>query len=325
MGLDPVILRDREGMLVYRLGDSVVKEARDEENTEALANSYRFFRALEDTPYIPELLGYEIGKLTYRYEEDVPVTDTEAARRNIIRMLHVFRQRHIIHGDLTRPNLLFHKGNSPVALDWDQSIFTHEPKPQKRPKSDAAHVWPAVVEKAGDPSRVIQRWIACMPHLEKYFGWGNLLDLGTHMGDFPAIASAQGLKGEGVDDEYIRPCIQESRDMWGRYGCIFYKEDIVSYLQQPDIYSEIIMMFSTWPYIVQQQGKEVADQVLQRCVDSSSVFLFETQYAGDGPGPDFLKNDEDAVDYLSKYGETTKVITLPVPGRESSRTVWKIE
>lgn len=322
------ILREREGMITYRKGDFVIKESRDLENELALRNAYRFFRALQTTPYIPTWRSYQKGRLVYDFIEETPVTDTEVARRNVANLLQTLRDMYINHGDLTAPNFVF-RDNIPVVFDWDQSIFMHEPKPQKRPKLDAYHIWPAVVDKAGDPSRVIRRWLACMPHIEYWMGWGTLVDLGTHMGDFPGMAAAQGIWSLGVDGEFIRPCIDIAQELWSEtyLHTAFLKCDIADYLNKDVSKFNIVMMFSTWPYIVQQHGQEKANWVLQRCINLSDIFLFETQYAGDGPGPDFITNDNDAVTYVRSVDpdiQMVPVVTLPVGGREAARTVWKI-
>lgn len=319
------ILKDREGMVVYREGNVVIKAAKDEVNALALSNAYRFHKTLNGFPFMPALVSYVPGQLSYEFVEEDAVTDTELARRNVARMLHILRQRHVIHGDMTAPNLFF-RNNQPVVIDWDQAIFTHEPKPQKRPKSDAVHVWPAVVAKAGDPSRVIRRWLACLPYLEYYIGWGSFLDLGTHMGDFVALAAAQGFQGRGVDGEHIRPCIQEATALWSHYGCDFVKYDIVEYLETSISY-DVIMLFSTWPYIVQQRGEQIAREVLKRCIELSSIFLFEVQLLGDGPGPEFLRNKEDVIALLLSCGASSveEVITIKVESREAERTVWEVK
>ena len=236
-------------------------------------------------------------------------------------MLHIFQKLGITHGDLTAPNLKW-RGNVPVAIDWDQSNFSHwEARPQKRPKPDLVHVLPAVIEATQDPSRVLRRWLGLRDYIKYYFGWGKFLDLGTHMGDFCGLAAVEGMSAIGIDQELIRPCIEDAGDYWGHMGAKFYKGDIVDYI--PQIKAEVVMLFSTWAYIYNLSPQNGWD-VLKACIANSEIFLFETQIDGDGPAPEFLKTKKDVEKMLRTHGATDvqEAITIPVMGRDAERTVW---
>ena len=320
------ILKEREGMLIYYedVSASVVKVAKDEVNHEALKNSWRFLKALENTPYAPSpyFISADGNQLKMEHIQATPITDIELARRHAVQLLWTLQQHGITHGDLTEPNIIW-RDNIPVAIDWDQSNFSHfEARPSKRPKPDSDHMIPAIIATAGDPSRVLRRWQAIKPHISYYFGWGRFLDLGTHYGDFCGLAAIEGLRPHGVDNEQIRPCIEPSRNLWGDMGCTFEKNEI------PDIKynAEIAMLFSTWSYIVQDYGKPKAWQVLEDIISQSEIFLFENQLFGDGPGPSFLKDKDDVVFLLKQAGAGTieEIITIPVEGRNAERTVWLV-
>lgn len=328
--MGPKVLRDRPGMLVIEGGGVAHKIARSEEDAHGLQNAWRFLQALKDTPFVPTPWELVEGHLLrMEYIEETPITDTELARRYAIQLINVLRQRNIVHGDLTDPNIIF-RDNVPVAIDWDQSNFAvSEVRPQKRPKPDIVHLMPVLIDKVGDPSRVVRRWQGLRDAISYYFGWGTFLDLGTHMGDFCGLAAAEGMKASGVDAELIRPCIDEAKRLWGQFGCEFRKADIVPFVDAEhirDAHWNVIMLFSTWAYIYNRDNRDGL-RVLHSCIQMSDVFLFETQLAGDGPGPEFLKTKEDVIQLLYDWGGATEVeelITIPVEDRPAERTIWKV-
>lgn len=324
------VLKDREGMLVYRDGNTAVKHARDKENIEGLRNSYRFLSKLSPE-YVPSVVEYTGNKLAMEYIKPVEVTDTEKARRNSIKMLNHFRRKGIIHGDLTAVNIIFTHNNMPVAIDWDQSNFWSEPKPQKRPKPDAEHMWPAIVKHAGDPSRVIRRWIEVRKHIEYYLPWGTFLDLGTHQGDFVGMACAEGMTGYGVDNGQIRSdCLDTANALWkGEFeeDVRFILSDIDQYLQPLHTNEmHIGMYFSTWVYHVHDFGLQIAADTLRKAIEVCEILFFETQLFGDGPGIPQHKTIDDVYTMLSDLTSKPieKVVTIPVGGRPAERTVWKV-
>ncbi len=89
---------------------------------------------------------------------------------------------------------------------------------------------------------------------------------------------------------------------------------------------DVVMMFSTWPYIVIDFGWDAATDVLARIIRDNAVLFFETQLAGDGPGPVALKTDDDVEKLLRSLGASTvnNIGTFPVAGRPASRTVWEV-
>ena len=320
-----ITLRDREGMLVYREGKVVVKQAKDEKNWNALRNAWRFLNALEGTGLAPapKLLEERTQSLVMSYVERGEELDPKIARHAAIKMLLEFKKRGIVHGDLTDPNIIWTPESTPVAIDWDQSNFAViEARPQKRPKPDIEHIMPVVIGKTKDPSRIIRRYMACRPYISHYFGWGTFLDLGCHEGDFSGLAAVDGMRSIGVDAEYIRPCIETSLRLWGKYGCRFCKRDIVDYIER-EPYRNVIMLFSTWAYIYNRNPEEGLT-VIKQCIEKSDVLLCEFQLAGDGPGSAVLRTDEDVKRLLMESGAKNidRVIELSAGADRPNRVVW---
>jgi hypothetical protein len=50
-------------------------------------------------------------------------------------ILSTLRSRELRHGDLTRPHLIFQEGN-PYIIDWGESRYLYDPRPDKRPEGD---------------------------------------------------------------------------------------------------------------------------------------------------------------------------------------------
>jgi hypothetical protein len=143
------------------------------------------------------------------------------------------------------------------------------------------------------------------------------------------MAASEGMRATGIDQGGFRTgenSIHRARALWGDlpFGSVeFHQQDIMSY--EKFFYHDVIMMFSTWPYIANCCGREMAEDLIGRIVRACGTFFFETQLYGDGPGPEFLKTDADVEAMLRRFGHVTNVATFPVTGRPASRTVWKVE
>ena len=325
-----MLLKDREGMKIHRQDDMIFKESSDKENALGLENAYRFLVSLKDTPFVPKKVslvknpgwGYQ---LHMEYIEETPVTDKELARRYSTRLLLELRKRNIVHGDLTHPNILF-RNNIPVVLDWDQSNFAvSEVRPQKRPKPDIVHLMPVLIDKVGDPSRVIQRWQMIRRHLEYYCGWGTFVDLGCCWLDMGALAAADGMKVTGVDNQTIHTdCLEVAGNLWNHYfSPKLISSSLVDYSKTMPR-SNVGVLFSTWPYLVRDYSLDIAIEVLCRIISKTDMLFFESQKFLDGPGPEIFKTDEDIKVFLSNFGEVEFIGDIAIPDRNTARSVWKI-
>ena len=85
------ILRERPGMLITLQDGIVTKTGSDDISIEGVKNSYRFLKALQNTPYVPKVYGLENNSITMEYIEETPVTDIEAVRRHAIQILYTIR------------------------------------------------------------------------------------------------------------------------------------------------------------------------------------------------------------------------------------------
>ena len=92
-------------------------------------------------------------------------------------------------------------------------------------------------------------------------------------------------------------------------------------------YFDVVIMFSTWSYIVQDFGRNKAEEVLRRIIVQAGTFFFENQLAGDGPGPAFFPDDDAIRGTLYRLGARAvkDIGTFPVTGRPASRTVWQVQ
>ena len=57
-------------------------------------------------------------------------------------------------------------------------------------------------------------------------------------------------------------------------------------------------------------------------IERTAILFFETQYAGDGPGPDWISDDDDCRGMLEDLGakKAEPLVTIPVTGRPAART-----
>ena len=319
----------REDITVERDEGAIIKTAHTEAGMDELTNEARFLTVLASTPFVPQLSGAAMweGKRSITLEDvgdGQPVQNETAFLRACIMLLCEFRIHGVRHGDLTAKNIIV-RGDCPVALDFGESRFADEDRPDKRPKPDAYYFWRAVNEKHSG-MRIVDRWIAVRAALggDEDGAWGcltgrNVLDLGCYTGETTAMAAAEGAAAVGVDRQ--AEIVMRAREAWHPFGCQFLQADLVGY--EPEA-ADIVFLFSTWAYIVQDHGREAAEEMLARLVARSQVLFFETQLRGDGPGPDFLESNTDVAAMLNRLGKIEALTTTPVAGRDAYRTVWSV-
>lgn len=312
-----------------RQGGHIIETATNAAGEKQLANQARFLGLLHDTPLVPRLYGYDnstldmedLGDAARLDAPESPVQDEERFYRNCIWLLLTLNNRGIHHGDLTSPNILV-RNDYPVVLDWRESRLEQETGSDKRKKPDAFYLWKSVADFTPDGSRLVRRWLAIHADL----GWSQdrlkglrLLDAGAGAGYFCAMAQAEGATAVGIEDS---PIAEQAQVYWGSAGCIFERRNLVDWKSWD---FPIVLLLSVWPYIIQQRSREEAEALLEKIIKEAGVLYFETQLAGDGPGPDFLATDDDVAELLGRFGKAKALVTLPVTGRPASRTVWKIK
>ena len=301
-------------------------------------------RLMDDSGYTPMVtLEGSNGIEQEDMGDTEPPTDGELFRRNCIKMLATIRARGLRHGDLIGSNIITRE-NHPYAIDWQEGHLLTEPAPQKQPWSDSHLVMRHIAGTANvdgqmDTPRVARRWDAVLGALGATTDFTlplkgkTFLDLGCFQGDFVALAAAEGMVAHGIDQGGFRSgenSIEIGDAIWNdlQFGEVWlHLGNIVGGKSPIPIDGwNVVMMFSTWPYIINDFGWDTAVKVLSAIIKYNGVLFFETQLAGDGPGPAALKTDDDVAQLLRSLGATTvsPIGTFPVTGRTASRTVWEV-
>ncbi len=354
---DP-ILAAHHGQITTRLLDGIHKQAvqgdgedRYQARCAGIVREAMVLEHLEGRGIAPRLI--DVGG-DWSLQEDLgdsQIPDGETFRRACTRLLYEIRQAGLRHGDLTEANIVL-RDDRAWAVDWQDASWMYDEMPlQRTPMADGHFLWRFVAGTAGDREimpdvpRVVRRWQAVRTHMPD--GAHTLLDLGCFQGDFVAMAVAEGLNAAGIDQGGFRTgenSIKIAREVWhdfrGPMGLVqldirdwreWWGRQTLGGLADND--PDVILLFSTWPYLLQDagwgtpgpltraEGWEFIRQTAQRC----QVLFFETQYAGDGPGPPWLRDDADMARELQALGlKAEPVGTFPVTGRPASRTVWKV-
>ena len=319
-------------------------------NVTAVHNEAFALCEMEGSGYTPVLIDID-GDSDILYEEDLGDSngplDAEVWRQNCVRMLATIRSRGLRHGDLRGTNIITrgaHKGeagNDPYAIDWQEAHYIGDVPPQKSPYSDSQHLMQHIIGTIGptgvsDVPRVCRRWGSILgvmeadTNLELPLKGKSFLDLGCFQGDFCALAASEGMLAVGVDQGGFRTgenSIEIAKQLWDGFplGELLFSQHNIT--EWPSYVADVVMMFSTWSYIVQDFGLDQAIQVLRKVIAEAEVFFFENQLAGDGPGPAMFQTDEDIQLLLHDLGasKVKPIGTFPVTGRPASRTVWMVQ
>ena len=329
---------DAPGLDVYRTDGGILKEAHTEGDNEGIQNEARMLKIMSGTGFAPEFINEGEGWLLQEDLGDTqPINDGEIFRQNCARLLWTLRWKNVCHADLTGQNIIV-SNDKPIAIDFQQSHLYSEPAwPNQRSLCDAYYMWRYVnqavskIHSTPDTPRVSRRWASVLGSLTGN-RWNHdlvgkkFLDLGCFQGDFCAMAAAEGMNAHGVDQGGFRQgenSIENARQLWGYMSnCTFTEKNIMEW---GNFKFDVVIMFSTWPYIVQDFGKHASIDLLGKIIDECEVFFFETQLYGDGPGPNFLLEDSDVANMLGEFGKVQSLITIPVTGRPANRTVWRVE
>lgn len=343
-----MIIGGHWGMEVHREDGVIVKLATANgkdlngamwDNEASLAREAHALRFMSGSGYAPELrIANRPGRIVESDLGDAGLMDNEHAwRRDAVRMLWTIRERGMRHADLTGANIIT-RDNQVWAVDWQEAHLLTEPPPEGlRATSDSALLFRYLADYKGttgeaDMSRIARRWLVVLNALgaDQHHLPGlplkgkSFLDLGCFQGDFCGAAAAEGMSVVGVDRGGFRSdenSIEIARAAWDGMHCAFHQHNIFGW---PIFAYDVVMMFSTWPYLVQEAGREAATNLLKRIIADCGVFLFETQLHGDGPGPEFLKTNTDVANMLGAFGAPTALGTFQVNGRDATRTVWAV-
>jgi tRNA A-37 threonylcarbamoyl transferase component Bud32 len=312
-----MILRERTDVLTYRENDTVVKVGKTDRGLREIRNSVRFLRALQGTPFVPDLLSVQVDRVITAFVESTPINDSRQTLVNSARMLLTLKEKSIIHGDLTEYGfILYH--DVPILIDFDESRFSWELSPVKRAGPDSEWFYPALLTHMPH-DRVLQRWIAIDVDARHLRGYGTLVDIGTCDGIFVGLALSSGYHARGIDNGYFNECdLVAARKRW---NTIFMDMDAIKFGGSADI----ILLLSVFTYIEQQHGLNAATALLKRCVERSGVVYFEGHRSGDGFATDTFTSSEDERQFFESIGIIAeRLADIPVIDRETVRTLWRL-
>ena len=332
------IIKDRDDITVARSGgtDSMItKQAKTEAGRIELSREHAFLIHLADTGYVPQVYLFDQPPHPHALVERIvmedvgeshEITDEYDFRTNLIQMLNVFRVKHVIHGDLTSANVRI-VDNVVKVIDWGESRFFSEyERTDKRPEGDTYHAW-NFASQWSDGSRVARRWLAIYNSIVKHFGpdyipGSTLLDLGCFQGDIAGAASAAGMFVHAVDADQGAINIATAR--WKGLRVEFEQIDVTDLGGLWNL--DVVTALSMYPYVEQRHGIIVATRWLSDVIESTHMFFFECQLAGDGPGPSWMINTDRVQSFLENCGgrEVERIIEIELPDRDTTRTVFKV-
>jgi len=117
---------------VYRDGEWVVKT----QPKFLTDNEWYALQLLADTGLVPQAEKVDISTIRIRYIENEPITDVSKFERECWHALEVLKEKKIRHGDLTHYAIRV-RNNAPVIIDWAESRYRYDPRPDKRRAGDA--------------------------------------------------------------------------------------------------------------------------------------------------------------------------------------------
>jgi hypothetical protein len=279
-----------------------------------IVNGTHYLTKLSGTGFVPKTLLADGGLLIEDLGKSEDVWDEIAFRRSCARLLLAMKERNIAHGDLTSKNIII-KDNSPIVVDWWQAKDLDDPTPNKRLGGDAAHLWVSAIELSPDTSRHLRRWREIL----EYVGTGSFMDLGCAEGDFCLFAATE------TEEEIV--AVDKDSDAIQRAGEVCHGLEIqyraCDIMDVEDFMYDTVLLMSTWAYIFNRKGPG-ARALLKRITEQCGQLIFETQLYGDGPGPSFLRTDEDVYEMLDGYGNVERLAQIPVSGRNAARSVWLV-
>lgn len=166
-----------------------------------------------------------------------------------------------------------------------------------------------------------EQWDIIYDHV--YFQGKTVIDLGCGKGDivfraFDAGANIYGVDLDAKNIEYILSVSPHVKVVMNDIETMMRDLDYVGMWDPVNI----IICFSVLPYL-----KQPGD-VLKWINDHSDIALIECQYAGDGPGLDFLSGNDDMKEWLLQVGGFKEVDVIGhtlVEGRNKKRFIWRCQ
>lgn len=335
-----------DGMDVLRTESGILKRAKTAHSWKALKNEYGILRHLSGTGLAPEPIT--INEMDYEtLQEDLgdsmvpggdaaphPDFDPETIRHSMINWLYRLRfPYNTRHGDSTGINVII-RNNKWIGIDWQESHALTEKAPQKQPWTDGYMCARTLRDLELDANRIGRRWMAMLESLSAarhrktrplYLRGQTFVDYGCYEGDFVALAAAEGMHATGYDTGGFQQgydSIEGAKRLWADIpSASFVKADIFDV--EPHA-AYVGICFSTWPYLVQQRGRDAAAKWLGDAIAATEFFFFEAQYEGDGWGVDTEESIRQMLIELAPNKKVSKLTTISVAGRPAERTVWEV-
>lgn len=154
----------------------------------------------------------------------------------------------------------------------------------------------------------------------------RVLDMGCGPGDFLTRSLFSGASSVvGIEKDYVIASWSDLRlksDGWSTDSYAINVDDIDRIVRDNDpAYRgfDIIICFSVLPYL------DGLGNAMFWIKDNCDVALIECQYSGDGPGPSYIKNDDDMRSRLMGlgWGKVEKIGWTDVRIRPAKRSIWK--
>ena len=311
------------GVSVDVRGEYLIKTAVTEIEGRFLRNEFRLLNGhMQWSGFTPQVSNITVDRDKVVLVEEYlgpsqAITDEIVFRRNCARLLGALRHRGVVHGDLTSKNIVV-RHNAPYAVDFHQSRLVDEPGPDKRPVGDGYHLWAAAEQLSPDTSRHIRKWRAIRPHIDDAL----VVDYGCAEGDYCLFASVDSNVTSFVGFDRDGVAVDVARSLLGAgSGAVFHKANLS---RIEPVWGGTAFFMSVYAHMVRDIGRSGTENFLSRVLASSGKLFFETQLAGDGPGPDYFQMDSDVKVFLERFGTVKALATIPVHGRSAARTVWMV-
>jgi protein-L-isoaspartate O-methyltransferase len=145
----------------------------------------------------------------------------------------------------------------------------------------------------------------------------KVLDLGSGYCDLAIFANKAGARVMGIEKD---PLIAERAERHVKDSdayVVINVRDIEDYVRKPRSRWDVIFCTSVLPYL------EFPDRVMEWMAQHAPTSIIEHQYAGDGPGPTWIQDDDDMQSWLKHFWpRVIKIGQTEVIERGAIRSIW---
>jgi len=345
------LIHEHRGLKTYRDEGTIKQVAHSEDglelyeiNLQGMQRAIWAMTLLAPYGFTPKLIDYDGYYLTMEDmgdTEDVSnysPDDWQDLRRGLVKCLWTMRHAGVRHGDLNGNNIIV-KNKKPYIIDWQEAHIIGTEPPQERPFTDTHFILQDMIRwnknpDVSDPYRVCRRWAEIYKDLTGGklglpLKHRTLLDVGCFQGDFCAFAAAEMMNVMGVDVGTFRSgenSIDIARELWqGMDNIELYQIDVIDWLSRVphlDFKYDVVLFMDTFPYLVNNHGRNKSTILFQKMVNQAGVVYFETQMHGDKSGIEWLKTDNDVIN-LYPEAEWHKLAVINECG--FPRTLWRVK